>query len=264
MTPALLFWISLLLKMVVTAGFVAAASLIAERSGPLVGGLVATLPVSAGPVYVFLALDHPAGFLADSAVASLAINPVIAAFALACAYLGPRHGRVASVLAALALWLVLAVVVHLFAWTVFGAVLFNVVTLPLCLFLARPLREATIPRLRTRWSDIAARGASVALLVAAVVLVSAHVGPEATGILALFPIVMSSIMFILHGRVGGKAAGAVMASSVTGLVGLALGFLTLHFAVVPLGSAGGLLLALAVTIAWSALVLLAKRAGVPV
>jgi hypothetical protein len=264
MTPELLFWVALLLKMIVTAGFVAAATLIAERSGPLVGGLVATLPVSAGPVYVFLALDHPPGFLADSAVASLAINPVIAAFALACAFLAQTHGRVLSVLGALALWLVLAVIVHAFAWTIVTACIFNIVTLPVCLLLARPLREATIPRLRTRWTDVVARGGAVALLVALVVLVSTRVGPAATGILALFPIVMSSLMFILHGRVGGKAAGAVMASSVTGVIGLGLAFLTLHLTAVPLGSAAALFLALAVSMAWGLAVILAKRCGLPI
>jgi hypothetical protein len=264
MSPELLFWIALFLKMIVTAAFVAAATLIAERSGPLVGGLVATLPISAGPVYVFLALDHPASFLADSAVASLAINPVIAAFALACAFLAQRHGRVLSILAALALWLVLAMIVHALAWTAVTACLLNIVALPVCLFLARPLREATIPRLPTRRIDILARGVSVALLVAAVVLISSHVGPEATGILALFPIVMSSIMFILHGRVGGKAAGAVMASSVTGLIGLGFAFLALHLTAVPLGITAALLLALAISMAWGLLVILAKRSGLPI
>lgn len=264
MTPDLLFLASLLLKMVVTAGFVAAATLIAERSGPLVGGLVATLPISAGPVYVFLALDHPPLFLADSAVSSLAINPVIAVFALACAYLAQTHGRVPTIAAALVLWLALAVIVHAFPWTVATAVLFNIVTLPICLRLARPLRNVAIPRLPTRPVDLLARGLAVALLVAAVVLVSSRVGPTATGVLALFPIVMSSIMFILHGRVGGKAAGAIMASSVIGLIGLGLAFLTLHLTAVPLGATAALLLALAVSMAWGLLVILAKRRGLPV
>jgi uncharacterized membrane protein (GlpM family) len=264
MTPAFVFWLSLILKMAITAIFVVVATLVAERSGPLVGGLISTLPISAGPVYVFLALEHPTQFIADSAVASLAINPVIAVFALAYAFLAQRHRREVSILAALTLWLVLAVIVHLFGWSVPTAIAFNVVVLPICLFLVRPLREAQISRLATRWSDVAARAASVALLVAAVVALSVRIGPAATGILALFPIVMTSIMFILHGRVGGKAAAAVMASSITGLIGLALAFIALHFAVVPLGAAWGLSLALFVSIGWSLLVWLAKRNGMPV
>jgi hypothetical protein len=55
-----------------------------------------------------------------------------------------------------------------------------------------------------------------------------------------------------------------MASSVTGLIGLALAFLTLHLTVVPLGAAPALVLALAVSMAWGLFVILAKRNGVPV
>ncbi len=41
--------------MAVAAAFVVSASVITERSGPVIGALVATLPISAGPSYVFLA-----------------------------------------------------------------------------------------------------------------------------------------------------------------------------------------------------------------
>src|SRR6185437_989441 len=68
------FALTLVVKMAITAGFVLAATITAERAGPLVAGLVATLPISAGPAYVFLALDHDAHFIAQSAVASLAVN----------------------------------------------------------------------------------------------------------------------------------------------------------------------------------------------
>ena len=81
MSPELSFALILIVKMAITAAFVVAATVTAERAGPLVGGLVATLPIGAGPAYVFLALDHDASFIAQSAVASLAINAVNAVFA---------------------------------------------------------------------------------------------------------------------------------------------------------------------------------------
>src|SRR5271166_626688 len=55
MSPDLMFWFALTTKMAITALFVSVATIIAERLGATVGALVATLPVSAGPVYVFLA-----------------------------------------------------------------------------------------------------------------------------------------------------------------------------------------------------------------
>src|SRR5262249_890233 len=79
-SPEFLFWFEPALKMAVTALFVSAATIVAERLGPTVGALVATLPVSAGPVYVFLALDHDAAFISASAVASLALNTATALY----------------------------------------------------------------------------------------------------------------------------------------------------------------------------------------
>ncbi len=52
MSPDLLFILLLVLRMVVAAAFVVSASIITERSGPVIGALIATLPISAGPSYV--------------------------------------------------------------------------------------------------------------------------------------------------------------------------------------------------------------------
>ncbi len=49
MSPELAFVLSLALRMAVAAAFVITASIVTERSGPAIGALVATLPVSAGP-----------------------------------------------------------------------------------------------------------------------------------------------------------------------------------------------------------------------
>jgi hypothetical protein len=71
----------LAVKMAATAAVVVAASIIAERVGALVGAMVATLPVAAGPAYILLAIDHDASFIADSTLMSLAVHapPVFSA-----------------------------------------------------------------------------------------------------------------------------------------------------------------------------------------
>jgi hypothetical protein len=66
MPPDLAFILMLGFRMAITAAFVVTASVITERSGPVIGALVATLPISAGPSYVFLALDHDADFIAEA------------------------------------------------------------------------------------------------------------------------------------------------------------------------------------------------------
>ena len=82
--------------MAITAAFVVSASIITERSGPVIGALVATLPISAGPSYVFLALDHDAAFIAEGALASLPINAATIFLGLTYVVLAQRQSAVVS------------------------------------------------------------------------------------------------------------------------------------------------------------------------
>src|ERR1700741_5592888 len=105
-SPEFLFWFELVLK--ITALFVSAATAAAERLGPTVGALVATLPVSAGPVYVFLALDHDTTFISASAVASLALNAATALYLTIYVLLAQRHSIWTSSSLAFTAWLAAA------------------------------------------------------------------------------------------------------------------------------------------------------------
>src|SRR3974377_1841897 len=101
----LMFWIGVAIKMAITALFVSVATLVAEKLGAAVGALVATLPVSAGPVYVFLALDHDAAFISASAVASLALNTATAIFITVYVLIAQRRSLWISVSLAITVWL---------------------------------------------------------------------------------------------------------------------------------------------------------------
>ena len=105
MSPDLMFWFALTTKMAITALFVSVATIIAERLGAAVGALVATLPVSAGPVYVFLALDHDATFISASAVVSLALNAATAVFVTVYVLMAQRRSLWISVSLAFTAWL---------------------------------------------------------------------------------------------------------------------------------------------------------------
>ncbi|HLH93325.1 MAG TPA: hypothetical protein VKX28_33280 [Xanthobacteraceae bacterium] len=259
MSPDLLFLATLLVKMAVAASFVVIAVYSAERGGPVVGAMVATLPVSAGPAYIFLSLDHTAQFIADSALASFVMNAITCVLALVYALLAQRRGMLVSVGGALAIWIGLAFLVHLVTWTTTSAIVFNVIVLAGCLAIGDRLRHVRMPLVARRWYDIPLRAGMVATLVAIVVTISARVGPTVTGILAVFPIVMSSLMIILHPRIGGRATAAVFANSMLGLVGFSLSCLAARLAVVPLGKAAGLALALAVSIGCNLIFWWARR-----
>jgi hypothetical protein len=249
MFPEPLFWLLLVLKMAVTAGFVVLATVAAERAGPVVGALIATLPVSAGPAYVFVALHHDAGFIAQGTLMSLVMNVAAAIFALVYATLAQHRGMAASVLPAMATWLVLAVLFNALQWTTLTAIVLNVVGLAICVAIGNRFRHVHMPLLQRRSTDLLMRAAMVAVLVATVVTASEVVGARVTGILAVFPIVLLSLILILHPRIGGPATAAVLANTLLGLAGFSLCCLTAHLLVERIGVAAGLCAALAVSIA---------------
>ena len=123
MSPDLAFILTLALRMAFAAAFVVTASVVTERSGPVIGALIATLPISAGPSYVFLALDHDAAFIAEGALASLPINAATIFLGLTYVVLAQRHGAVLSCLSAVAVWLTLATVIRSVQWSLAGGLI---------------------------------------------------------------------------------------------------------------------------------------------
>src|SRR5882724_3893760 len=251
MSPDLAFILTLALRMAVTAAFVVSASVITERSGPVIGALVATLPISAGPSYVFLALDHDAAFIAEGALASLPINAATILLGLTYVVLAQRRSAIVSCLSAVTVWIALASIIRSVHWTLAGGLIANAVAYAICVPLLRRFRHVKMPPIRRQWYDIPLRASLVATLVATVVTLSGWVGPKISGIIALFPVVFTSMMLILHPRIGGPPTAAVLANSAWGLIGLGIAIAVLHVAVLQFGSAIGLSLALSTCVGWN-------------
>jgi hypothetical protein len=251
MSPDLAFLLTLVVRMAITAGFVVSASVITERSGPVIGALVATLPISAGPSYVFLALDHDAAFIAEGALASLPINAATFFLGLTYVVLAQRRGALISCAVAIAVWIGLASVIRSVQWSLAGGLIANAIAFAICVPLLARFRHVKMPLITRRWYDIPLRASLVATLVATVVTLSGWVGPKVSGMIALFPVVFTSMMLILHPRIGGPPTAAVVANSAWGLMGLGIAIAVLHVAASRFGSVVALSLALATCLSWN-------------
>jgi len=143
------------------------------------------------------------------------------------------------------------IVLRLGVATLAGGLIANAVAFAICVPLLRRFRNVKMPLITRRWFDIPLRASLVATLVATVVTLSGWVGPTVSGIIALFPVVFTSMMLILHPRIGGPATAAVLANSGWGLMGLGIAIAVLHVAALQFGSAVGLSLALMVCVGWN-------------
>lgn len=231
---------------------VVSASRATERLGPFLGSMIATLPVSTGPIYVFLAIDHGAAFISDSARMGVTAVPATVAFVAAHAVVAQRHGTFASWLAATGSWWAVAALLQLREWTFLeGCALFAVTFAVGIRVLRRFVVEVKTPPLPRVRFDLILRSALVACVVIATTVASNALGPSATGTLATYPVVFTSLVLILQPRCGGPFTSALLVNSLKGLIGFGTALGVIHLAAARMSAAPALLLALAVAVAWN-------------
>jgi hypothetical protein len=242
----------ILLKIACAIVVVVSASRATERLGPFLGSMIATLPVSTGPIYVFLAIDHGPQFISDSARMGVVAVIATVAFVAMHALVAQRHGTFLSWLAATTAWFVVATLLQLREWTFLEGCAVFAVCFALGIYgLRRFVVVAEAPALPRVRFDLALRSVLVACVVIAATVASNALGPAATGTLATYPVVFTSLVLILQPRCGGPFTSALLVNSLKGLVGFGAALATIHLAAARMNSAAALLLALAVAVGWN-------------
>ncbi len=240
---------------------VVGASRATERAGPFLGAMLATLPVSAGPVYVFLAMDHGAAFISEAARTSVASTAATAAFVAVHAFAAQRFATSASLALATLAWFAAAFALQLRDWSFAEACLLYAGAFVLAIGglrrFAVAIEAPPVPRARF---DLALRALLVAAVVVATTFASHALGPAAAGVLATYPVVFTCLVVILQPRCGGRFTASVLVNGLKGLLGFGLALAVLHVAAARMSAAAALLLALAVAVGWNAaLTLLGRR-----
>jgi hypothetical protein len=247
-------FLPLIIKALSTALLVVCASALAETLGPFWGALIASLPISAGPAYVFLAMQHDGAFVAASALSSAAANVATGLFLIVHALLARRMSMGRSLGVAVAAWLAANLVIRQVPFTPATVALLNLTVYGIGFVLLRGLEQAVAgPPLVTirRWFDLPVRATCIALFVSAVVVASSMLGATATGIAAVFPVSLISLIVIVQPRIGAAASALLAATALRAMLGFGLMLLILHHLIPWLGTPMALVAAFLVSSGWS-------------
>ncbi|MCJ2101141.1 hypothetical protein [Methylobacterium sp. E-046] len=255
-----------LIRASTSGAVVVLASVLAELLGPVWGALIISLPVSAGPAYVFMVLEHDTAFVADAALNGFAATAGTGLFLLVYARRAAGRGLARSLGPAVAAWGAAAVPIAAVSWTPLTAFLLNAAVYGAGTLMPRPAAGPSLVRstvvARPRPLDLLVRAAAVALFVTAILALSSALGPARTGVIAAYPVTLTSTFVILHRRVGGAAMARLASITIRGVFGFGLTLLTLHLTIRPLGAALALAAALLVSLTYSAgLLALQSRPG---
>ena len=240
--------------------FVVAASLVARLFGVRIGGVVAGLPVIAGPILLILALEHGSSFASRAAVGVLLGVVGLAAFVLA--YVASARwvswpGAVAAAYTAYALAVVAmrpVSVAPLIAFLIAGAAL--ALTLAV---LPRPPHLAWAPLPHPRW-DLPFRAACAAVPVVVVTAIATRLGPHLSGLITSLPIITAVLSAFTHAHRGRDETTRLLRGFTTGFFAYAAFCVVVAEAVRPLGIAACFALATVVALAVQAVAVRLVRA----
>ena len=193
-------------------------TLVAERYGTKIGGIIGTLPTNLAVAMVFIGVNRGASFAADAAVvvpAEMGINILFLAVFSVAAYRSLRCALPVS----LAVWAVLSAGLFLLspgqAWLSLAIYLALMVPSFLFLELWKKVPSRSPIKVHYTWRKILFRGLLAGTVIAIAVLLS-NVGAAISGIFSVFPAIFTSTMTIFVYEHGARFAGAMAKSMMLG------------------------------------------------
>ena len=198
-------------------------TLLVRKYGPRVGGLALGVPLVAGPISIFMALDHGAGFASTAAIGSLLGQASACVYCFAFAAASRRLPALPSVLAAVIAYAACAALLNTHTWTL-GPALALLLTLALLgvLIPAAPGdARTTVP---SPWWDLPLRLLLAPVIILTITTLSEHLSPQLSGIIAPVPVMILILgAFTLHRR-GPTDAAIMMKAVVVGSLSFAAFF----------------------------------------
>src|SRR5262249_37107932 len=248
-----------LLKLILTPLLIYVATIAARRWGQSIGGWLAGLPLTSGPVSVFLAIERGPEFARRAAEATVLGLAGVAAFCFAYRRAMPSLSPLTAVLlgvgAFILLTLGLAVVPPGLA--VATTLSMSALGLTLATFGAPPPQFPAIPS--SRW-DLPLRMVVATTMVLGITGGAAVLGPRWSGLLSPFPVFASVMTVFAHHSSGRSSAHGVLRGIIIGSFGFAAFFVVLALALkrTTIAVAYGLAAVAAVTVNGATLALLLR------
>jgi len=249
---------TLALKLVLTPALIGISTLVGRRWGQAVGGWLVGLPLTSGPVVLFLALEHGTAFGANAAEGSLRGLVAETSFAVCYAWAAQWRTWPLTFLAGTAGFAVAGFAMQSLAPAPIVLVLMVIGALLLALRLL-PRFTGISGAVRPRSWDLPARMVTATLLVLALTAAADWLGPQLSGLIATFPLLAGVLTVFGHHAQGKGAAINVLRGLLLGLFSFAAFFVALEITIERLGIASGFIAALTAALTVQTVSLLVAR-----
>jgi hypothetical protein len=203
-----------LFKLCCTPLIIAGATLASRRWGAATGGWLAGLPLTSGPISVFLAWEQGTRFAVEAACGSLLSIPALTAFAVVYDYACLRLSCPATLFLALTAYALSFGTLSLMPLSAPSAFFLAITLLWVALRFRKKPRSAVAER-PVPWWDMLLRTASATALVLAVTAVAGQAGSTLSGMLSCFPILICVMTVFAHVGDGPDGAQQILYGTIT-------------------------------------------------
>ena len=177
----------LALKLILTPLLTGAATWAGRKYGHNVSGLLIGLPLNAGPIALFLALQHGDVFASESAKGIIFGAVSLAIYSAVYASLSKKYGLVACVTVGWIAYLAATAFLNLFDFGLLTTFLLTLVALAVILVLFPGYKHGITDIVPPKW-DIPLRVVLATLFIIGLTYISGNLGPRLSGLLSTFPI----------------------------------------------------------------------------
>jgi hypothetical protein len=249
-----------LLKIIVTPLIVAVMTLVARRWGPTAAALLLSLPWMTGPVLFFLSYEKGHEWAAHACIGIELGCAGIAAWVLAYLAAARYCAWPLSITAAVATFAAAGAATGRLPWSLEAAALFAAASHMTAFLVTRP--PATPGRGRALpWWDIPARMITTALLVTLITVSADILGPQLSGIVATYPVIISVVAAFTQQQWGNEMLTELLRTLLRSMLSFVVFFLVIGWTIVARGTVEAFLLGTLASLASSACILAVVRLG---
>ena len=222
-------------KLLLVPAFIGTLSLAGRRWGPAISGWLIGLPVVAGPIVFFLAVEQGRSFASGAARGTLTGLASLSVYVLVYGRLSRRFGWIGSLLAGWCAFLLSTVALERIPMPPLVPTFLAVSGIFLLVLRLLPEIGSLGDLPETPAWEIVARMAAGAVLVVAITGAARSLGPRLCGLLTPFPVAATVFTVFTHRFQGGAAAARLLRGLVAGSFTLAVYFLIVAATLGPWG-----------------------------
>jgi hypothetical protein len=225
-----------LVKILITPILMVAISCASRVWGGSIGGLLAGLPITSGPISIYFAAEQGIDFAIEAARSSIVgVNSVIAFYIMYVISASSLSAAI-TVMVSCSAFMLSSTILYAVNATMAVAIMIAMAAIVLLLKVCSKRQSCNSKIIYAAW-DLPARIAASTAMVLLLTWFANVIGPKFSGLLAPVPVIAWPLLVFAHVQKGASEAIDVVAGTAVGLVGIVVFYTIVYYALARYGMA---------------------------